>query len=90
MLRRSVGGGGRPGLRNSVRPSHSRYACGHLHAGCVRKLHVSIAAHVPRAVRGTMEMTQDQFSAIMFHLKAMLGLVCLQAAILVGFAWKYL
>jgi hypothetical protein len=43
-----------------------------------------------RAVRGTIEMTQDQFSAIMFHLKAMLGLVCLQAAILVGFAWKYL
>ena len=42
------------------------------------------------AARGAMEMTQDQFSAIMFHLRAMLGLVCLQAAILVGFAWKYL
>jgi hypothetical protein len=37
-----------------------------------------------------MQMTQDQFSALMFHLRAMLGLVCLQAAILVGFAWKYL
>ena len=35
-------------------------------------------------------MTDEQFSTIMFHVRAMLGLVCLQAAILVGFAWKYL
>jgi hypothetical protein len=35
-------------------------------------------------------MKEEQFNAIMFHLRAMLGLVCLQAAILVGFAWKYL
>jgi len=57
------------------------------------KFGVSIAAHIPRASfgqGGAMQMTQDQFSALMFHLRAMLGLVCLQAAILVGFAWKYL
>jgi hypothetical protein len=35
-------------------------------------------------------MKEDQFNTILFHLRAMLGLVCLQAAILVGFAWKYL
>jgi hypothetical protein len=35
-------------------------------------------------------MTEEQFGAMMFHLRAMLGLTCLQAAILVGFAWKYL
>jgi hypothetical protein len=35
-------------------------------------------------------MTDEQFNSIMFHLRAMLGLVCLQAGILMGFAWKYL
>ena len=34
-------------------------------------------------------MKEEQFNSIMFHLGVMLGLVCLQAGILVGFAWKY-
>ena len=42
-----------------------------------------------RDLQGTGAMKEEQFNAIMFHLRAMLGLVCLQAAILVGFAWKY-
>ena len=43
-----------------------------------------------RDLQGTGAMKEEQFNAMMFHLRAMLGLVCLQAAILVGFAWKYL
>jgi hypothetical protein len=39
---------------------------------------------------GLGAMKEEQFNSIMFHLRAMLGLVCLQAGILVGFAWKYL
>jgi hypothetical protein len=35
-------------------------------------------------------MKEEQFNSIVFHLRAMLGLICLQAGILVGFAWKYL
>jgi hypothetical protein len=37
-----------------------------------------------------IQMREEQFNTIMFHLRAMLGLICLQAAVLVGFAWKYL
>ena len=39
---------------------------------------------------GAGAMKEEQFNAIMFHLRAMLGLVCLQAGMLLGFAWKYL
>ena len=42
------------------------------------------------ACLGAGAMKEEQFNAIMFHLRAMLGLVCLQAGILLGFAWKYL
>jgi hypothetical protein len=39
---------------------------------------------------GGGRMTEEQFSIVLFHLRAMLGLICLQAGIMVGFAWKYL
>ena len=56
--------------------------------------HVSFVSGPPRIMtiqlRGWVAMTEEQFNTMMFHLRAMLGLVCLQAAILVGFAWKYL
>jgi hypothetical protein len=35
-------------------------------------------------------MTEHQFNIVLFHLRAMLGLICLQAGILLGFAVKYL
>jgi hypothetical protein len=35
-------------------------------------------------------MTEQQFNIVLFHMRAMLGLVCLQAGIMLGFAWKYL
>jgi hypothetical protein len=35
-------------------------------------------------------MTEQQFSIILFHLRAILGLAGIQASIMLGFAWKYL
>jgi hypothetical protein len=35
-------------------------------------------------------MTSQQFDIVLFHLRAMLGLMGIQAGILLGFAWKYL
>jgi hypothetical protein len=35
-------------------------------------------------------MTDSQFSIVLFHLRAMLGLICLQAGVMLAFAWKYL
>jgi hypothetical protein len=35
-------------------------------------------------------MSEQQFSIILFHLRAILGLVGIQASIMLGFAWKYL
>jgi hypothetical protein len=39
---------------------------------------------------GRDRMTEQQFNIVLFHLRAMLGLICLQAGIMLGFAWKYL
>jgi hypothetical protein len=39
---------------------------------------------------GGEHMTEQQFSIILFHLRAILGLVGIQASIMLGFAWKYL
>ena len=50
----------------------------------------SIPPHAGAHAEWARVMKEEQFNAIMFHLRAMLGLVCLQAGILVGFAWKYL
>jgi hypothetical protein len=35
-------------------------------------------------------MTDQQFDIVLFHLRAMLGLMGIQAGVLLGFAWKYL
>jgi len=35
-------------------------------------------------------MTDSQFNIVLFHLRAMLGLIGIQAGIMLGFAWKYL
>jgi hypothetical protein len=35
-------------------------------------------------------MSDQQFEIVLFHLRAMLGLMGIQASILLGFAWKYL
>jgi hypothetical protein len=35
-------------------------------------------------------MTEAQFSIVLFHLRAMLGLIGIQAGVMLGFAWKYL
>jgi hypothetical protein len=35
-------------------------------------------------------MTDQQFEIVLFHLRAMLGLMGIVAGILLGFAWKYL
>ena len=39
---------------------------------------------------GGDHMTEQQFSIILFHLRAILGLVGIQASVMLGFAWKFL
>jgi hypothetical protein len=35
-------------------------------------------------------VSDQQFNVVLFHLRAMLGLLGIQASILLSFAWKYL
>jgi hypothetical protein len=35
-------------------------------------------------------MSDPQFEVVLFHLRVMLGLMGIQASIMLGFAWKYL
>jgi hypothetical protein len=39
---------------------------------------------------GGNHVTEQQFSVVLFHMRGILGLVGIQASIMLGFAWKYL
>jgi hypothetical protein len=55
------------------------------------KVHVKLPRQVLAfELTGGDQMTEQQFSIILFHLRAILGLVGIQASIMLGFAWKYL
>jgi hypothetical protein len=49
-----------------------------------------LSISLAKGLQATRRPEDGSLNIVLFHLRAMLGLICLQAGILVGFALKYL
>jgi hypothetical protein len=56
----------------------------------VCKVHVNLLEEAAFELIGGDHVTEQQFSIVLFHMRVILGLVGIQASIMLGFAWKYL